>query len=204
MTEGFHTGWLLLTSVYLLLGVAAALMVVMYRYAWLKMKKTRMIHSVYMLGLALLFDTAYFTVVTVLFGYGAETVEVLILPELVLIPKGLLLIALMYFMNASLCPDRKVCVKHAREIQEVCACYDGGLRMAKTTKEGYYAEFAGKKDLTYWANLWAELQDTWWETKELIVTAWNLSLQIVELVTALIPLVRTIIKKWLDAIRYHW
>ena len=71
-------------------------------------------------------------------------------------------------------------------------------------KNGYNAEMPKVGDMTYWENLIAEIKDTWWETKDLILAVWNTVLQIIELVTAIVPVVRTLFKKWIDALRYYW
>jgi hypothetical protein len=83
--------------------------------------------------------------------------------------------------------------------------------MAKKTqliKVGYRAEAPVKADLSYWANLAAEALDLWDETVVAAQQVWgtlkaayNLVLQAVGLVTALIPIVRSFMKRWLDIIR---
>jgi len=81
----------------------------------------------------------------------------------------------------------------------------------KTVKSGYHAEAVKGVDLNYFANLWAEVKDTYLETRDLVVDIWfmvkqiyNLVLQIVELVTAIIPIFRSVAKRWIDVIRAHF
>jgi hypothetical protein len=82
------------------------------------------------------------------------------------------------------------------------------MKKTQLMKVGYAAEAPQARDLAYWANLAAELTDLWTETRRVglavwdsLKTIWNLGVQIVQLVTALIPVVRTVAKKWLDFVR---
>lgn len=84
------------------------------------------------------------------------------------------------------------------------------MKKTPLMKAGYAAQAPQTRDLAYWANLAAELTDLWTETRAVAMnvwsslkTVWNLGLQIVQLVTALIPVVRTIAKKWLDVVRIN-
>ena len=86
----------------------------------------------------------------------------------------------------------------------------------KLMKVGYAAQAPVGADLSYWANLAAEITDLWGETKQVLAGVWtavvaiwgilkqiwNLVLQVIQMVTAIVPIVRTLVKRWLDFIRF--
>jgi len=114
------TGWVFLTATYLSLTVAGVVSVLLYRYAYLNMKRTRMIKSVYWLLITLALENIYFLVTSAARWHGHVYLEEFLTnPWLWSVPKVLLLFALVYFIYASLCPTPDQCLKTAKDLHNM-------------------------------------------------------------------------------------
>jgi len=99
--------WLFLIVVYAILSVVNLYAVYLYCIACTKMQKTRMIRSVYYLLLALLLENVYFMFTALFEGFKYPLANVFKYPLLWSVPKLILLLALTYFIVASLSPPDK-------------------------------------------------------------------------------------------------
>jgi hypothetical protein len=69
------------------------------------MKRTKMIRSIWLLMIAIFFDSLYFFFTTFSFGLNSYMGQVLLHPLLIIIPKSLLLGSMLYFLYCSLSPN---------------------------------------------------------------------------------------------------
>jgi hypothetical protein len=99
-------GYIFLITVYCVLIFVNIYAICLYYYAYLKMKRTRMIRSVFILLLSFLFENVYFFIVAnQVFELGDKTTHFMIHPLFWSIPKLVVLFGLSYFIYASLKPN---------------------------------------------------------------------------------------------------
>lgn len=94
-----------LIAIYLLLIVFNSIGVYLYRQAYYKMHKTKMIRSVYYLIVAFLIENIYFAI-TAIVDISHNDANVLMHPILWAIPKLILLGAIIFFIQASVTPSK--------------------------------------------------------------------------------------------------
>jgi hypothetical protein len=117
-SAGFSPEYLAVTTVYLLLFVVSLYGSLLYWRAYRQMKHTSMIKSIMLVLIAIAFDTLYWLVTTVDYGYGIEFSNTLLMPWLAVIPKFLLLCAVAYFVHASLSPNESPTAANAAGAKE--------------------------------------------------------------------------------------
>lgn len=106
---------LVVVVVYVLVLVVTLYAAFLYRNAYVQMKRTPMIASVYALMVALALDSTYWLFVTVGHDFGLEYANIMLTPWFAVIPKFLLLAAASYFLFATLSPS-----PHQERAQEAC------------------------------------------------------------------------------------
>lgn len=104
----FTLCWLFLIIIYVILTSVNLVAVIIYRNAYYMMKRTLMIKSVYYLMIALLIENLYFTSSAILQGLHMRLGFILHWPLLWVIPKFILLLAIIFFVYSSLVPTRKI------------------------------------------------------------------------------------------------
>jgi len=104
----FTVSWLILVGIYLILTGVNVQACLLYRKAYLKMKKTLMIRSVWLLMVALFIENLYFAVTAIVQGFRHPLGLVLMHPLMWTVPKTFLLIALIHFVYASISPTRSL------------------------------------------------------------------------------------------------
>ena len=109
--------WIFLIVVYTVISVINIYAVFLYRMACLKMRKTKMIQSVYYLLTALLIENVYFWAAALLRGINHGVSSFLELPYLWAIPKILLALGLLYFIIASLTPTQEL-----KDLNKISKC----------------------------------------------------------------------------------
>lgn len=92
----------LLEGVYMALILVGAFSVFLYRKAYHKMKKTRMILSLYLFLISVLFENVYFGIATLCRTHFVEVYSFLMSAPLWIFPKAFMLITLIYFIAMSL------------------------------------------------------------------------------------------------------
>lgn len=107
-TVEYTFGFFILSIVYIILLLLSIYCAILYRRAYLEMKKTRMIQSVMLLMFAITFDSAYWMTVTLSHAFAENIGNVLLNGYFATIPKFLLLCAVAYFLYATLTPTRYV------------------------------------------------------------------------------------------------
>jgi cytochrome bd-type quinol oxidase subunit 2 len=113
-----HTiGYLVAIVVYALLTLMGAVLTVMYHHAYLEMKRTPMIKSVWVLMLAITLDSLFFTMATTAAAFHHPLNGILTTPQWLIIPKTIFLVGLFCFMVATLSPSKPE-EKKVRELQE--------------------------------------------------------------------------------------
>ena len=100
----YTISWITLIIIYIVLVCVNLIGVIIYREAFHKMKRTLMIRAVYILLLALLFENVYFTLTALTVGYESVIGNILMNPLMWVVPKFILLLAIGFFIYASLKP----------------------------------------------------------------------------------------------------
>lgn len=109
LTDGTTSlGYILLIIVYVLLILACGYATLLYRQAFVKMKRTRMIQSVMILMVGLMMDATYWTIVTIAHAFNPPLAHVMLTTYFAVIPKFILLCAIVYFLYATLTPTQYV------------------------------------------------------------------------------------------------
>jgi len=98
-------GYFITETIYIILLTASIHGTLLYRKAYYQMKRTPMIRSVYLLMMAIAFDSAYFLVATVAQQFHKPIEETLLSPWLLTIPKMAMLGGLGYFLYRTLSPN---------------------------------------------------------------------------------------------------
>jgi len=112
---------LLVLGVYFTVMIAALIAVYLYGKAYFEMKKTSVIRGVWLLLIAVLIDTTFFmTVTTSEYGIFSPNIsEIMKIPCILIVPKILLIVALTYFIYASISPgDQKFRPKMMKEVSK--------------------------------------------------------------------------------------
>jgi intracellular septation protein A len=104
------TGFLTLVIIYALSVVVFGILTLLYHTAYIKMHKTRVIHSVCMLMLSLFVESVYFLATAIAMTFDSNIItEMLMIPWLWALPKIFLLFAAAYFLYVTLAPNEKKC-----------------------------------------------------------------------------------------------
>jgi len=96
--------WLLLVLVYALITCVSLYATILYRGAFIKMKRTRMIGSVYYLLASICFSSLWFLILIVSRAYELNLYDYMVISYIWCIPRIPVLVALIYFIYASLSP----------------------------------------------------------------------------------------------------
>ena len=110
--------WIFLIIVYTIITIVNIYAVFLYRIACYKMRRTKMIQSVYYLLAALLVENLYFWLASLIRAINHGVSSFLELPYLWAIPKLLLLVGLIYFIIASLTPTEEL-VKDCKDMEKI-------------------------------------------------------------------------------------
>lgn len=113
-----HT--LFLLFVYSILIVINMYAIGLYYYAYVKMKRTRMIKSVFVFLLCFLFENIYFFIVVKnLYIQGTNVVFYMVHPLLWAVPKITVMLGLSYFIYSSLQPNDCIDVDEINHIKKI-------------------------------------------------------------------------------------
>lgn len=104
-------GNILLATVYILLISIGIYITFLYNIAYYRMKKTKMIYSIYLLLLSILIENIYFGMAVLLKHSNEYVYNYLMEDYFWLFPKTFMLIALIYFSYTSLCSNEPIQTK---------------------------------------------------------------------------------------------